>query len=285
MLAVLALFSVTPPGRAFWKGAYELVGFSRAIQAPLEIHFLDVGKADAILISCEGELALLDAGTYLGGETVADYAARNRLGRELTLAFISHPDSDHMDGMVAALEDFSCEKVVRGPDYSETYELLQESLGRRGIPVQTAEPGDRFAIGGAQLEVLGPVKSYSNTNDASLVLKLTYRGLRVLFCGDMEKQAERDLLESGADLSADVLKAAHHGSKTSSTAEFLEAVRPKAVVVSTGPDRNRLPNEEALIRLEQQTSEVYRTDVDGTVILTYGEEGLVFLTEREGYRE
>ena len=101
----------------------------------------------------------------------------------------------------------------------------------------------------------------------------------------MEKQAERDLLESGADLSADVLKAAHHGSKTSSTAEFLEAVRPKAVVVSTGPDRNRLPNEEALIRLEQQTSEVYRTDVDGTVILTYGEEGLVFLTEREGYRE
>ena len=280
ILAVILVLSLTGPGRDFWRWAYDAVGFSDNVKAPLEVRFLDVGKADAILISCEGHLAVLDAGTAVDGVTVSNYIRRNRMGDKLEYLIVSHPDSDHLDGISDVLQQMPVGAFLRGPDHSEAYEPFGEALSRNGTPTRVLTPGDTFALGSAQFQVLGPLTSFSDTNNSSLVLRMTYQGTRFLFCGDIERKAELDLVEKGQDLQADVLKVAHHGSKTSSTEPFLEAVAPRIGVVSTGRDRNNLPNEEALIRLEEHCTEVYRTDVHGTVIVAVDEEGVQIRTER-----
>lgn len=282
LLGIVLLVSLTGPGRRFWRWAYDAVGFSDTIKAPLEVRYLNVGKADAILISCEGHLAMLDAGTLTGGETASDYIRRCRLGEELEYVIVSHPDSDHMDGIADVMEQIPVGTFLRGADYEESYAPFGEMLSEHSIPTRLLSPGETFSLGSAVFEVLGPVASYSETNNASLVLRLTYQGVSFLFCGDIERKAEADLVESGLDLSADVLKAAHHGSKTSSTEAFLEAVSPSITVVSTGYDSNGLPDEEALIRLEAHCQELYRTDVDGTVIVSVEDGEIRVRTEREG---
>lgn len=280
-LALLALVSALPEGRRVWRRLFQQSGFSNETDAPLSIHVLDVGKADAILIRCEGHAALIDAGTYLNGETVVDYMARSNFP-PLDYAIASHPDKDHIGGMGQVLLEAGAGLFLRSKYHEEEYEGLEEVLEEKAIPQRILSPGDTLQLGGAVLEVLGPVKEYEETNDSSLVLRLSYQGFTALFCGDVEEGAEKDLIKSGANLKADLLKVPHHGSDTSSTKRFLKAVQPSYAVISVGPDNNDLPKEEALIRLEETGAEVYRTDTDGTVVFTYDGEEISVITEHAG---
>lgn len=288
LLAALLAFSFSDPGRAFWRSAFAVSGFSSSPElekAPLRIHVLDVGKADAVLLECEGHAALLDAGTGLAGDIVVDYLARQGID-SLEYAIMSHPDKDHIGGMAQVLREIPVTAFVQAelpesllPDSGE-YAALEQALSAGAYERITAAAGTSFALGEARCSVLGPLQEYGDTNNHSLVLKLTYRGFTALFCGDIEQEAERDLVASEQELSADLLKVPHHGSKTSSTKRFLREVAPQYAVISVGPDKNELPREETLLRLEQTGAEIYRTDTDGTVVFSYDGETISIETEK-----
>lgn len=276
-VCIVMAFSFTPVGRSFWKQMYHLSGFGdygeRPDKAPVEIHVIDVGKADAILLECEGEAALLDAGTSIHGNRVADYLARQGI-ESLKYAIMSHPDKDHIGGMPQVLWDVPVDSFVQAqlPDAlkpkSEEFTVMNMVLEQKAIPTTIVEAGDVFYLGGAKLSVIAPIKIYDETNDYSLVIKLEYKDFSALFCGDIEKEAEKDLAKSSEELDVDLLKVPHHGSKTSCTKRFLKAVMPEYAVISVGPDKNNLPNDEPLKRLEEIGADIYRTDTDGTVVFS-----------------
>ncbi len=279
LLAFALFFSFTEQGRQFWQTLYRASGFGGDVGASLSIHVLDVGKADAILLECEGHTALLDAGTALHGETVADYMSRRHV-ENLDYAIVSHPDKDHTGGMPEVLSEIECGLFVRSRYYADEYGGVNEVLREYSIPQRTVSPGDVLELGGARLEILGPIGEYPDTNNASLVFRLEYRGFTALFCGDIEKDAEKDLVKAGVSLSADLLKVPHHGSDTSCSKRFLQAVDPQYAIISVGRDNNDLPKEKILRRLEDVCTDVYRTDVDGTVVFTYGENGIEVRTQQ-----
>ena len=153
--------------------------------------------------------------------------------------------------------------LVTQADY---YTDMLHAIDRQGITVQNPKPGESLQLGQMQLTVLAPLKAYSSSNNNSLVVKLTYKSNSFLFTGDAEKQSEQDILESGADVHADVLKVGHHGSKSSSTKAFLQAVSPQYAVISVGDNSYGLPKRTVIRRMEKQNIQVYRTDVYGTVV-------------------
>lgn len=278
VLLVLA-FSLTEPGKACWRSLFTASGFLPDMSAPLNIHVLDVGKADAMLIQCEGHAALLDAGYYSSGETVVDYLSRCGI-EKLDYVIASHPDQDHIGGIEPVLRQVETGIFIRTNYFSEEYSPLENILEEKNIPLKAVAPGDVLELGGALLEVLGPVKEYDDTNNASLVFRLSYRRFTALFCGDVEDEAELDLVKSGVELRADLLKVPHHGSKTSSTKRFLKAVKPSYAVISTGRDNNDLPDEETIERLRNAgIRELYETDIDGTVVFSFDGNDIIVQTQ------
>lgn len=278
VLVIMLAYSLTPLGVQFWKQAFTDFGFdsrkeNRAFEF-VRVHVINVGKADAILLESGEHTALLDAGTGIEGENVADYLIRQGITR-LDYVIASHPDSDHIGGIVQVMKEIPTDGFLRGVGWEEIgqeAEDLEAYLAENRVPSYTLHLGDTFTVGHAKLEVLGPVDTYESSNNNSLVLKLTCFAFSALFCGDAEKEAEQDLVDSGQDLSAHLLKVAHHGSRTSSTEEFMEAVSPQIAVVSVGPDNNNLPRSEALARLEAAGASLLRTDIDGDIIISYNGE-------------
>lgn len=278
VLAVVLVLSCTPSGTQFWRDMFRAAEFG-GIDAPLSIHVLDVGKADAILIECDGHTALIDAGTDVHGEVVVDYMFRYGM-KSLDYAIVSHPDKDHIGGMTQVLSEVDTRAFVRSPYFGEKYEAVEYLLQERSIANRIVLPGESIPLGSAVLQVLAPLEDYEDTNNGSLVLRLEYQGFAALFCGDIEKEAERDLANAyGEQLSADLLKVPHHGSKSSCTNRFLRAVSPRYAVVSVGEDNNNLPSDKILQRLDDYCQEVYRTDTDGTVIFAFDGTNLQIRTE------
>ena len=281
VLAALVLaFSYTPPGARLWmslKAAAGLGHFTASLsEDELHIHVLDVGKAEAILLEGPQAAVLVDCGTAAEAETVVRYLDARGI-EKLDAVWITHLDSDHIGGLSAVLEAIPADAVVETP----VLESVCRSAGFAG-EVLRAEPDTKFSYGTMTLEVLAPRRRYDETNDNSVVFRLTYGTFSMLFCGDIEEKAERELLESGVNLSADVLKVAHHGSATSTSDAFLEAVRPQYAVISTGEDRNNLPRNEVLKRLSDWNTEVFRTDRDGAVVFSTDGENLRIITENHG---
>ena len=158
---------------------------------------------------------------------------------------------------------------------------MVDYLGQQGKSITVPQPGDKFNLGSAQVEILGPVKEYDNTNDTSIVLRIDYGETSFLFTGDMETGAERDLIEAGAKLDATVLKAGHHGSDTSSSYVFLREVMPQYTVVSVGKGNSYgHPSDEVLSRFRDLGTEVYRTDMQGHIIAESDGKTVTFRTEK-----
>lgn len=279
LITAVLIFSALPVGQSFWAWAGERSGLqaypSYIKEYPLNIYFMDVGKADAILIECEGDYALLDAGTSDKADEIDVWLRRMNVDR-LSYVFASHPDKDHIGSMAEILSRYPLDTFIQPqipPDLvpdTEEYHAMIRQLEEANVPVQNISAGESYFLGGAVIDVLSPEadRKYADVNDWSLVLKLRYGDFSVLFCGDIEKQAEKDICSNSADLSADVLKLPHHGSKTSSSEDFLQAVGARYAVICVGPDKNNLPKKSVLKRLDEMQTEVYRTDLDGTVIFT-----------------
>ncbi len=277
--AAVLVFGYTPPGKAMWTALMRAAGLAHfAASLPedaLHVHVIDVGKADAILLESPDANVLVDCGTAEAAEDVLRYLAARGIGR-LDAVWISHPDDDHCGGLPAVLQTVPADAVVESP--------VGESISGmtalpQAVPLRRAAVGERYAYGAMTFEVLGPLQDYAESNNDSTVFRLQYDGFSMLFCGDMEAQAERDLLEGGAALRADVLKVAHHGSDTSTSAALLEAVQPRYAVISSGEDRSMLPRNAVLQRLHTAGAEIFRTDTDGSVVFSAADGKISVITE------
>lgn len=247
----------------------------------LTVHFLDVGQADCALLECDGEFILIDGGNKEDSDLVVSYLEQQGVS-ELQAVFCSHAHEDHVGGLPAVLAVYPTEAVY-APTRTYASEVFDDFVyytDQQGLTVTIPRVGDTVSFGQTRVEVLGPVKNYAETNDTSLILMVTYGDTRFLFTGDMETSAEVDLLDSGADLKADVLKVGHHGSDTSSSYRFLYETAPEHAVISVGEDNSYgHPSGDILDRLEDAQATVYRTDLLGTVTAHSDGQQLTFTWE------
>lgn len=266
-----------------------LIGCDQTASVPppegssFEVHFIDVGQADAALVICDGHYMLIDGGNAEDSDLVYSYLERHG-AKHLDYMIASHAHEDHIGGLSGAL-NYATVDVALCPvtEYSsKVFQNMVKYLGEQGKSITVPEPGDKFQIGSAEVEILGPVKEYDDTNDTSIVLRIDYGDTSFLFTGDMEAGAERDLIDSGADLKATVLKAGHHGSSTSTSYHFLREVMPQYTVISVGEGNSYgHPSDEVLSRFRDAGTEVYRTDMQGHVIAESNGKTVSFRTEKE----
>lgn len=239
-----------------------------------EVHFIDVGQGDCTLVKCDGKTLLIDAGENGHEEKVATYLRSEGID---TLDFIlcSHQHSDHMGGLPETVTEFGVETVImprlteKQTPTNKTYTAFLNALKQSGASVKAAVPGDKYTLGSAEFEILGPVSDDAeDLNNMSAVMMLTYKDKKFLFTGDAEKEEELEILATDCDLKCDVLKVGHHGSKTSSSKEFLSAASPDICVIQCGRDNDYgHPHKQALDRLKKYTSEIYRTDICGDIVI------------------
>lgn len=256
----------------------------------LEAHFLDVGNADACFITCDGQNVLIDAGEKSAGETVVAYLKAHGVQR-LDYLIATHADADHIGGMRHVVENVPVSQCLMAfmPEGAEpttsTYLNLLAALEAQNVPVTDVRVTDTpavYALGEAQITVLGPVAPSDDRNEQSVVCRVSHGQRRLLLTGDAGKEEERTLLEAGVDLRADVLKVGHHGSRGSSTTSFLQAVGARWAIVSCGADNDYgHPHAETLERLADAGLTVYRTDRDGTVVARSDGVQWTFAVERE----
>jgi competence protein ComEC len=244
----------------------------------LELHMIDVGQGDAIALRTpHGHWVLVDAGrAWRGGDaghqTIVPYIGRR--GGPLDLFVLSHPHTDHVGGAAAVLDALHPATYVDAgfPGPAEAYRASLDAAKRDHVRWLRAHPGDEMAIDGVSLELLAPdsvwTASLVDPNLASVVVLVRYGDIRMLFMGDAEEPEERWLLAHERDeLHADVLKVGHHGSKTSSSEPFLNAVNPRLALVSVGAGNSyHLPTPAIMERLAQHGAQVLRTDRLGTIV-------------------
>lgn len=256
-----------------------------ASQAPtgtLQVHFLDVGQADSIFLTCGDESMIIDGGNVADSQLVVSYLQTQQV-EKLSYVVNTHAHEDHVGGLAGVLAAFDADEVwCPVTTYeSQCFADFVTYAERQGLSLTCPEPGDVYPLGDAEITVLGPLGDYAETNNTSLILRVDYGETSFLFTGDAEATAETDLVESGYDLDVDVLKAGHHGSDTSSCYRFLRAVSPETVVISVGEDNAYgHPGEDALSRFRDAGAAVYRTDLQGAVVLCSDGEEITVETER-----
>lgn len=234
----------------------------------LEVHFFDVGQGDCTIITQGDHAMMIDAGDNDKGTAVQAYL--NYLGiSSLEYFIMTHPDADHIGGADVVLYKFDCDTILM-PDKevdTRTYDDVIQAMKSKNYTAIHPQIGDTYSFGDASFTVLAPVRQYSDNNNNSIVIKMTHGENTFLFTGDAEEEAEMDILAEGLDVSADVLKAGHHGSSTSTSDDFLEAVSPEYAVISCGEDNKYgHPHAETMNKFRQTGVTVYRTDEQGTVI-------------------
>lgn len=248
-----------------------------------KIHFFDVGQGDAIYVrTVENYDILIDGGpddTVLSklGEAMPFY------DREIDIVIVSHPHADHITGLLSVLQNYKVKNVYLSGASHTTYEYLEllRQLAKhpetRKVKVDhpiTLRLGDETALFFLYpdfdvADTSAPQFTNSNLNNTSVVVKLTHKGKSVLFTGDIEKEAEEYMLSKGIDVSGDVLKVAHQGSRTSSTETFLRAVYPRFAVISVGKNVYGHPHPDTLDRLHFLNIRPLRTDEEGDIVFVF----------------
>ncbi len=242
----------------------------------LTVTFIDVGQGDAIFIeSPAGQRILVDGGPSGRAVTEALGHEMRFWDKRIDLVVLTHPEEDHLNGLVTVLERYDVRRILASPAESDSgaYDAWQEAVEREGAPYDEAAPGDWFDLGrGARLEVLGPPPDLvegaeASLNDSSVVLRLTWDDVSFLLTGDLESGGEEALLSQGGELRSTVLKVAHHGGADSTGEAFLAAVRPAVAVISVGADNwFGHPSPRVMERLADTL--VLRTDEQGDVTLS-----------------
>lgn len=247
------------------------------VEGDLKIHFIDVGQGDSTLIQTKEKNVLIDAGERGSEDTVIAYLEGQGVSR-LDLVVATHMHSDHIGGMPPVLEAFEVDEILLSPlpeDLTPTtkiYEKLLDTIEAQGMEVTESEPGMAYSLGNDTiLTVLGPVsEKQEDINNTSVVCRVTYGDTAFLFCGDAEKGSEEEMLErwKTSDLKADVLKLGHHGSRTSSSQKWLDAVKPEiaAALCGKGNDYGH-PHEEVVKRLDKMGVTLYRSDINGHIVI------------------
>ena len=237
----------------------------------MEVTYLDVGQGDATLIAKGNFHMLIDAGNNQKGKVVVEYLKRAGVDK-LDVLVGTHPDSDHIGGLDDVIKEISVETVYlpEAKKDTKTYQDVKKALKSKKLTAKMPEIGKEYIFEkNVIIRFLSPDKSYSDSNNASLVVQAAYGKNRFLFMGDAETEAEEQIVKRGYDISCDVLKLGHHGSYTATSQSFLKKADPVYAVISCGKDNSYgHPHAEVLARLEDEDVQVYRTDRMGTIQAT-----------------
>ena len=258
------------------------------VEGQLVVHMIDVGQADCFLLVQDGMTAMVDCGTRSSGKDAVKYL--NNLGiTKIDYVIGTHPHDDHMGGMYDVITNFEIGKVIipdsrDGDITANWYMKLMNELNTGNYEVQYAREGDVFNLQDATMLVLAAETDVSNTNNYSIVLKVSFGQMDMIMTGDAETEIEEKILESGANIDAEILKAGHHGSDTSNSEEFVDAISPDYVLISAGlGNKYEHPIKEIMERFEERNIEVYRTDESGSVVITITTDSVSFSCEPGDY--
>lgn len=249
-----------------------------------EATFLSVGQGDCIFIRTPGgRTMLVDGGSEgsgdIGYNLIEPFLRRQGVDR-IDVLVLTHPHSDHINGLPAVVKDFRVDMVLDPaiPHPSKTYRDFLQAVRDRGIRFRKAVRGQVLDLGdGTRAEVLNPPERHltgteDDVNNNSIVLRVTFGKSSLMLAGDAGRDAEADILESAGSLRSDVLKVAHHGSNDSTGDAWLDAVNPRAAVISVGRSNPfGHPRREVLERLASRGIRVYRTDRDGAIVVRFGD--------------
>lgn len=234
----------------------------------LKVYITDVGQADSILIRDGNYNALIDAGNNSDGERLVKYY--KELGiTNFKYVFASHPHEDHIGGMDDIINNFDIENFYMPDKLSttNTFEDMLDALERKNLKYIVPKVNDKLSLNNSNIDVIYVGSDVTDINDSSIVLKLNYFSNSFLFTGDLGSNKEKEILNSDANIKADVLKVGHHGSSYSTASSFLDKVNPSFAVISVGKDNiYKHPASSTLEKLNKRGIKVYRTDLDGTIL-------------------
>ncbi|MGA9140316.1 MAG: ComEC/Rec2 family competence protein [Methanocella sp.] len=252
----------------------------------LQVHFLDVGQGDSILVKYGNKSMLVDGGPIDAGQTVGSYLKGQGIGT-IDVLVSTHPHADHIGGLLTVLRDFPVKVVYDSgiPHTTQTYEEYLTLIDRKNIRYIVPERGNTIDLGpGVTVQVLSPPPGGiegGDLNENSIVLKITQGSVGFLLASDAGFKAEDAMLASGHDLKSQALKVGHHGSKYSSSRAFLKAVDPGYSVIEVGADNPYgHPAPATLARLDEIGSKVYRTDRDGNIVMVSDGKGIIVSPQR-----
>lgn len=249
-----------------------------------EVHFIDVGQADSALVLCDGKSLLIDGGNVEDSSLVVSYLLSHNID-SLDFVINTHAHEDHVGGLNGPLNKFTVKERIFAPATGASTDCYNDFLAavkKQNKEITVPVTGYKFSLGSAEVKFIGPIhENYSNLNNTSLVVKITYKDTSFLFMGDAEYESERDMLDAGADVKADVIKIGHHGSETSTGYRLLREAEPSIAVISVAAAKNYgHPEAEVLTRLRDAEVKVYRTDMQGHIVITSDGTELNVTTER-----
>lgn len=258
-----------------------------AVIGELKVNFIDVGQADSVLLQQGDKFMLIDAGNNGDAQIVKDYLTSQGV-KELQYFIGTHKDEDHIGGADAIINSFKVGKVYfpKQEATTQTYKDFVTAVKNKGLSLTVPKVGEQFKLGEATVTVLAPNSSkYEDSNDFSIVVKVTLGSTNFLLTGDAEALSEKELVASGKDLSATVLKVGHHGSLTSTSQAFLNKVNPKFAVISAGTgNKYGHPAQETMDKLKAKGVKVFRTDEQKTIIATSNGKDIEFNVKPGSYK-
>ena len=237
----------------------------------LKVHFIDVGQGDSTLIQlADGKTILIDGGNKADSSVIIDYLKALNI-KSIDYLIATHPHEDHIGSLPAIIKYFNIGNIYMPKITHNTkiFEDLLLSIKAKGYKINTAAAGVKIIDTiDHKLVILAPnSEEYKDLNNYSAVVKLTYKKSSFLFAGDAEDVSENEMMKQSRDIQADVLKVGHHGGRTSSTKDFLEAVAPKYAIISVGLDNDYgHPHKETMERLQALKLKIFRTDEQGTIV-------------------
>lgn len=251
-------------------------------EGSLRVHFISVGQGNAVLAESDGHYMLIDGGDGSHSSKVISYLKEQGV-KKLDYAIATHYDSDHLSGILGAIQVFPTTTLL-DPDYttdSKLFASYRKTKKELGLTCVHPVPGDTYSLGSCEFTILAPNSTgYSDENDYSIGLRLVCGSTSFLITGDAGIRSEEEMLLSGLTLKSDVYLTGHHGSSTSNSKAFLDAVNPSYAIISVGRDNSYgHPHREVLASLSAREIPVFRTDTQGTIVVESNGKELAFNTQ------
>ncbi|MDL4843078.1 MBL fold metallo-hydrolase [Aquibacillus rhizosphaerae] len=249
----------------------------------LKVHYIDVGQADATLLEFDSYTILIDAGDW-NSNNVVNYLKTKNIS-EVDIAIGTHPDADHIGQLDKVINQFDVGEVwlSGNSSTSETFEKVMEAVDSSGADYDEPRAGDLYEVGSLQIDILHPTHITGNPNEESISLKLTYGAIGFVFTGDAETNQEQEMMNLEVNLDAEFLQLGHHGSNTSTSKAFLDAVSPKVAVYSAGAGNHYgHPASEVVELVQDYGATLYGTDVHGTIVVTTDGVEYAIATKQDG---
>jgi competence protein ComEC len=260
---------------------------TQAALSTLKVHFIDVGQGDSTLLQFSDEdedfAILIDAGNWTGDEVV-NYLTSQRVS-QLDIAIGTHPDADHIGQMDQVINTLNVGEVwlSGNTNPSQTFQRLLKAIDSKEVDYYEPRMGDQFEVGPLKIDVLYPKTISEHDNEESISLKLTYGNVTFILTGDATTDDELNMLQSGIDVKADIMKLGHHGSTTSTHPTFLQKVNPTVAIYSAGLNNTYgHPHAEVVNLVQGSNIQLYGTDVHGTILIESDGNDYKVLTKKDG---